>query len=334
MALRGSLRVANRSRWLMPGDEAARDAAGIIAQRLDAPVAAAVERAAAHLTNALSGDRVVAILAYGSCIRETDPRDGLLDLYVVVSDYSVLHRGRMRRALTRILPPDVFYDAVPLVEGPIRVKYAVIAIDDFERGLARAFLPYLWGRFAQPARLVWVRDSRVRERLLSGLQRSVARLLATTCPLAPDPVTPDALWTKALSLSYGTELRPESPARAGRIVARDADYYDRLTSALVAAGELELVPQAGQPSYRPLASRRQRLRAGTAWLLRRWLGRVVAIARLAKASFTFRGGVDYAAWKIERHTGTAIQVTPRLRRYPLIYGWGVLWRLLRQRLVR
>ncbi len=317
----------------MPGDDTARDAGGVIAERLDQPVAAAVERAASQLTSAL-GDRVVAVLAYGSCIRDSDPSDGLLDLYVVVSDYSAVHRRLIRRGLSRLLPPDVFYDAVPFPEGTVRVKYAVIAIDDLERGLARGFLPYLWGRFAQPVRLVWVRDRRTRERLLDGMNRSALRLLATTWPLVPQPMTPETLWTKALSLSYGTELRPESPERARGIVVQDASYYARLTAALVACGDLRLIPDAAYQSYRGPAGWRARLVVGTAWLARRWLGRGVAILRLAKASFTFRGGVDYAAWKIERHTGTSIQVTPRLRRYPLIYGWGVLWRLLRQRLVR
>ena len=56
--------------------------------------------------------------------------------------------------------------------------------------------------------------------------------------------------------------------------------------------------------------------------------------RLAKASLTFEGGVDYAAWKIERHTGVRVVVTDRLRRYPLVFGWTVLWRLLRRRALR
>ena len=40
--------------------------------------------------------------------------------------------------------------------------------------------------------------------------------------------------------------------------------------------------------------------------------------RLAKASATFAGGVDYIAWKINRHAGTDIQIKPWQRRWPLL----------------
>jgi hypothetical protein len=68
--------------------------------------------------------------------------------------------------------------------------------------------------------------------------------------------------------------------------------------------------------------------------LRRWQGPLLSVLRWIKAAFTFAGGVDYAAWKIERHTGVRIEVTDRLRRRPLIYGWAVLWRLWRSGALR
>ena len=32
--------------------------------------------------------------------------------------------------------------------------------------------------------------------------------------------------------------------------------------------------------------------------------------RLTKAAFTFNDSINYAAWKIERHTGVRVEVTP------------------------
>ena len=40
--------------------------------------------------------------------------------------------------------------------------------------------------------------------------------------------------------------------------------------------------------------------------------------RLAKASFTFAGGAEYIAWKINRHAGTSIELKPWQRRHPLL----------------
>ena len=58
------------------------------------------------------------------------------------------------------------------------------------------------------------------------------------------------------------------------------------------------------------------------------------VARLAKASFTFAGGVDYIAWKINRHAGTDIQIKPWQRRWPLLAAVSLLPRLLRSGAVR
>jgi hypothetical protein len=74
--------------------------------------------------------------------------------------------------------------------------------------------------------------------------------------------------------------------------------------------------------------RRRRLRA---WALRRSLGRPLNLARLAKAATTFDGAARYAAWKIERHTGVAVPVTPWRERHPLLSAPAVLWRLWRRK---
>lgn len=53
--------------------------------------------------------------------------------------------------------------------------------------------------------------------------------------------------------------------------------------------------------------------------------------RLIKASTTFKGAARYAAWKIERHTGMAVPITPFRERFPLLAAPQVLWDLHRHR---
>lgn len=317
----------------MPADSTSSAVSGQIARRCDEPVSSVVQAASARLAADFGGS-AEAVLAYGSCIRDTDPANGLLDLYIIVSDYRAAYTSAWLRWANRLLPPNVFYAALKVEGKTVRVKYAVVSLDDFERGIRRAITPYLWGRFAQPVRLVQSRDSVSRQRVLAALEAAVVRLLDSTHPLFSGPVTAEALWTRALSLSYGTELRPEPLERTQTIVARDVAYYRCVTDAAVANGRLALMSDADGSTYRSEAGRRAYWSARLSWSGRRWLGRVAALARLLKASLTFRGGVDYAAWKIERHTGTAVPVTPRLRRYPWLFGWGVLWQLLRRRLLR
>ena len=59
------------------------------------------------------------------------------------------------------------------------------------------------------------------------------------------------------------------------------------------------------------------------------MGKELNIARLVKAAFTFEGAARYGLWKIERHTGVHIALTPWRERHPVLAGPGVLWRVLR-----
>jgi len=72
----------------------------------------------------------------------------------------------------------------------------------------------------------------------------------------------------------------------------------------------------------------------SSWFRRRAEGKMLSIIRLAKASFTFAGGADYIAWKINRHAGTDIQLKPWQRRWPLLAAISLLPQLLRSGAVR
>ena len=63
-------------------------------------------------------------------------------------------------------------------------------------------------------------------------------------------------------------------------------------------------------------------------------GKLLSILRLTKALFTFEGGLDYIAWKLERHSGQPIEIPPRVRRWPLVFVWGFMWKLYRRGVFR
>jgi hypothetical protein len=72
---------------------------------------------------------------------------------------------------------------------------------------------------------------------------------------------------------------------------------------------------------------------------RRWRGmsrkgKMLSVIRLAKATTTFAGGVDYIAWKINRHAGTSIELKPWQKRHPLLAAISLLPRLLRSGAIR
>ena len=70
------------------------------------------------------------------------------------------------------------------------------------------------------------------------------------------------------------------------------------------------------------------------WARRRIEGKLLSIARLAKASLTYAGGIDYLAWKINRHAGTKIEIKPWQRRWPLVAALTLVPRLIRGGAIR
>jgi hypothetical protein len=289
------------------------------------------------------GASLAGVLLYGSGLHDGDLTSGLVDFYVLVDSYAEAYPGRSLRVANAILPPNVFYLEIPAHDPPLQAKYAVMSVDHFERGCSRWFHPYLWARFAQPARLIYCRDACTGDRIQEILAHAVIRFLSETVLAyvpeggdGPDgPDTPDAkaaltastLWSTGLRLAYASELRTEKNRAQVLTKVNDA-AFERLTTlaAPLLSPHLESV---GDHGYRMHVDRSQRQRARLRWRLRRWQGRVLSILRLLKAAFTFDRGADYLAWKVQRHTGVDIEVTPALRRYPILFGPKVLWRLLR-----
>ena len=70
------------------------------------------------------------------------------------------------------------------------------------------------------------------------------------------------------------------------------------------------------------------------WARRRIEGKALSIARLGKASLTYAGGIDYLAWKINRHAGTQIEIKPWQRRWPLVAALTLVPRLIKGGAIR
>ncbi len=282
---------------------------------------------------------VCAVLVYGSCLRSGDIYDGLLDLYLLCDSYRAAYGPGPLAAANWLLPPNVFYaeQADPESARTLRAKVTVISLRDFRRGCSGAwFESYLWGRFAQPTHILDARDGATRAEAEHALLTAAGTLLRRALPTLPEEGTVTALWEGALDLSYATELRTERSGRAGELARASGSFYaavTRLIEGEIGAGfSLEGDGPDARYSSRPDAFAARAARA--AWLLRRVQGKLLSIARLVKALFTFEGGLDYIAWKLERHSGEEIVIPDRVRRAPLIHLWGFFWGLYRRGIFR
>jgi hypothetical protein len=202
----------------------------------------------------------------------------------------------------------------------------VLSESDFARlNGAETLSVSVWARFAQPSRLVWSSDAAAAERAVAAVARAAPTLLGEARPLWGGGGDPLDLWRCAFALTYSAELRAERQGRAGSVVEAEPERYRAFTGpALAAAGiDLEAVVIGAE-----------RKRARRRWAARRRAGKALTVLRLIKASGTYAGGIDYLAWKINRHAGTRIEVKPWQRRWPLIAAIGLLPRLLRRGAIR
>lgn len=281
------------------------------------------------------GEALDAIILYGSCLYSSNLADGIADFYVLVDNYRHAYSKKYLRYLNNYLPPNVFYLEVPSPAGTLRAKYAVISTDDFEQGAQFWFHPYIWARFTQPTRLLAARDTGVRQRIYLAQGHAVIKFLKSILPmLEPGPKAVELIWTSGLMLTYAAELRAERDVRAHHLINLNLDFYRRLTAAALPLLDPLLVAQLNSQQYVVQTTTRQKRLARIYWRLRRWQGRLLSILRLSKATLTFRDCLDYAAWKIERHTGVRVEITPMMRRYPILWGYKVMWQLIRRGVLR
>ena len=280
----------------------------LVAEELGLPVDPRVAAMAAAIA-AGHGEASRAVLFYGSCLREKQLDGLMLDFYLIVSDYRAAYAKRWLAAANRLIPPNVFY----FQHGGLVAKYAVLSEADFHRlnGPETSNVS-VWARFAQPSRLVWAADDLARHRAIEAVSRAAPTVLAAAGPRAGE--APLELWRRAFALTYSAELRAERGGKAASVVDLEPERYLRFAAPALAAAK----------ALRPAGS----------WARRRIEGKGLSILRLAKASFTFAGGAEYIAWKINRHAGTKLELKPWQRRHPLLAGLTLLPKLIRSGAVR
>lgn len=272
-----------------------------------------------------------AVLFYGSCLRERQLEGLMLDFYLIVSSYREAYGKRWLAVANRLIPPNVF----PFTDKGLAAKYAVLSEADFFRLNGPETLSVsVWARFAQPSRLVWSADCAAADQAIAAVARAAPTLLSAAAPMMDMPdCDPLDLWRRAFALTYSAELRAERQNRSASVVETDPDRYRRFIGpALAAAGIGELAAD-GHVRLTGMSDKR-RSRSQTLWAKRRRAGKMLSVARLAKATGTYSGGIDYLAWKINRHAGTRIEIKPWQRRWPLLAAFTLLPRLLKGGAIR
>jgi hypothetical protein len=292
------------------------DVTDLIAAEASKPVPGDV-RAVAETVRSRFGSSVAAILAYGSCLRDVATDESLIDLYVLLRDERAISPNLVSRLACLLLPPNVYYAESTVGGRTLRTKYAVMTLGGFSESMNRSSLtPYFWARFAQPCRVLYSADEACRSTVFEALVNAARTMFARCLDIARPGDDVLSLFERGLKASYAAELRAERADRPHSIMQTNRVYYQELANRILGPGFR--IQNAG--------------RGG--WGLRIFIGKCLSITRLLKAGFTFDGGADYVAWKVARHSGEPITLTPWQRRHPILMAIPLLPKLLRKGAVR
>ena len=295
----------------------------LVADELAVPAVPQVQSFAAHIAAQYPG-AARAVLFYGSCLRSEQLDGQMLDFYLIVSTYEAAYDRKWMATWNRRLPPNVF----PFQHEGLMAKVAVLSEEDFhDLNRPAASAVSVWARFAQPSRLVWAADEAARSMTARAISGAAPTLLNAALALTEREVGVLDLWQSGFQMTYGAELRAERNDRPASVVEFDPERYARFGQAALQhtpianetrGDNIHILPD---PYGRIMQERRR-------WPALRRNGKLLTVARLAKAAFTYAGGIDYLAWKINRHAGTHIEIKPWQRKWPLVAALFLVPKLL------
>ena len=117
----------------------------------------------------------VAVLAYGSCLRGVAVVSTLMDFYVLTEDFSGVSPNIISRLACCVVPPNVYFAEMEFDGQHLRAKYALLPLPQFSKWMnVRTSNPYFWARFSQPSALIYKRDEKIQDEVITSYLRGVA----------------------------------------------------------------------------------------------------------------------------------------------------------------
>lgn len=305
--------------------------ATLLASELGQPAPAGAQALAVELARR-GGNATAAVLYYGSNLR-TSSLDGVLDFYVLMDSVGKWPGSAVAHMANRCLPPNVGYIEFEHEQQMLRAKFAIISTSQFARRVqADSLDTTIWARFCQPSLCIWSRTPADASAVARLIADAVITAAGWAARLGPEEAAAADFWRALFARTYQAELRVEKSGRPQDIVDKHPVRYAALLSpAWQAAG---IAHSARGDTIAPAIPEADRRQARRRWAWRERCGRPLNILRLLKAALTFDGAMDYVVWKIERHRGVRIEVTPWQRRFPLLAAPALYWKLRRQGILR
>jgi hypothetical protein len=184
---------------------------------------------------------------------------------------------------------------------------------------ARARDHFTQGRLFQDVELAWSRDPVSRSAVIDALLRARARTFEWGRAYLPVRFDTETYCRVLLETSFGAEIRPEGLERIAVLFEAQRGImlrvYDvllrRLAAERILAWDGKVYSEVHPPGslYRlrvAMYFRRSKLRATVRWI------KYIAL---------YDNWLEYILQKIARRSGVSLELTPRERRWPLVFLW-------------
>ena len=276
------------------------------------------------------GDSLLAVVLYGSMISpKTRKPTSFHDFFTIVDSYTRAFRSIKDILLSKFLPPNVYMGEIEF-EGERKIcKYNVISWDDFENAILAPQELFIPGRFSKRVYVAWVKERKFFKKIAQLCAEAQYFCLTWTIPLLDDAFDIEKLVKEVLSLSYKGEVRIESPTKVDEIFEADREWYLKVYSKLFEIYQREyegVVGEVGEGVWKvigePIPSQQEAIH-----FLK--ISARKAMLRWPKGLITFKGYREYLEGKAQR-SGEDIKVSPLDRKFPLIFGWRHVIRLVLQ----
>ena len=292
---------------------------GTLGQRIETSLDAGVrDEVSAYAAMLAEETGARAVLFYGSNLR-TGSLEGVLDFYVLLPG-----------AQAERIWPRVSYREWEHGGEVLRAKIATMSLEQFASAASgKSRDTTIWTRFVQPSALVFAKDQDARGEVLDAIEAAAKTAARFAAALGPGEGRAEDFWRALFQATYRAEFRVEKPGREDSILSVNEAHFDGLLPLAWSAQGIAFERNGGL--LKPHLPDREKTEILRQWRKRERLGKALNILRLAKATTTFDGAARYGAWKLERHTGIALEVTPFRDKHPLLAMPGAAWELWRAR---
>ena len=271
------------------------------------------------------GQKLEAVIFYGSCLSpKMRSATSTPDFFAIVSDGKISGHSFFTRALHFYVPPATQTARLDTPDSTV-FKYLYLDLQQLAAVCGHHMKDiFAAGRLSKRVKLIYYRDEKAKQDVVSALASAVVSLTAPVCASLPQQFTFQQYLKTFVGFSYLGEYRIETPGKVDSILGSFEDYlFDLHSLSLEAAESHGLIRAANEDLYDNLTSEPQKRAARK--LLRRSKAR--GLMRWPKVGLTVGHWSEVLFGKLQRKNPD-FKVSAFARNHPLICALPYLIRFI------